>query len=243
MSALSTRSLARTIALLALASGCRSTEPGAELRPTTTTAAMPAQNATRSLVSSLRTAPVADTLSTAELGAPAPDFELFDALGRAHRLSRYRGKIVVLEWFDPECPFVTYAYDDGPLAEMETRYAATGIVWLSVYSVGAQRAAMAPGLVREFADRRRLRAPILIDRDGIVARQFGARTTPHIFLINERGALVYSGALDNAPMGRVERASAKTNYVETAIGDLRSGHAVTTSSTRPYGSALSYARP
>jgi len=149
----------------------------------------------------------------------------------------------MLEWFDPECPFVTYAYDDGPLAEMETRYAATGIVWLSVYSTRADRNDLAPAMVREFSDRRKLRAPILIDAGGGVAKTFGALTTPHMFLVNERGVLVYSGALDNAPMGRVERAASKTNFVENAIGDLRSGHGVTTSSTRPYGSPLNYPRP
>jgi len=98
-------------------------------------------------------------------------------------------------------------------------------------------------MVREFSDRRKLRAPILIDAGGGVAKTFGALTTPHMFLVNERGVLVYSGALDNAPMGRVERAASKTNFVENAIGDLRSGHGVTTSSTRPYGSPLNYPRP
>jgi peroxiredoxin len=187
--------------------------------------------------------PSTSVVSSAEIGAGAPDFELHDATGRVHRLSQYRGKLVVLEWFDPECPFVAYAYDDGPLAEMETRSAASGIVWLSLYSTRAERTALAPSLLREFSERRRLRAPILIDPEGLVAKVYGARTTPHMFLINERGTIVYGGALDNAPMGRVERASAKTNYVETAIGDLRSGHAVTTSSTRPYGSPIQFPRP
>lgn len=226
--------------------GCGAPRGITEMRPATTTAAMPNPNGPRAQVQtpqSTDSGALSSVISSAELGSPAPDFELRDAGGRSYRLSRFRGKLVVLEWFDPECPFVTYAYDDGPLAEMETRYAASGIVWLSLYSTRADRASLAPALLREFADRRKLRAPILIDSGGAVARAFGARTTPHMFVVNERGVLVYSGALDNAPMGRVERAAAKTNYVETAIDDLRSGHAVTTSSTRPYGSPLTHPRP
>ncbi len=238
--------VATPLALVALVASCGSTGSGAELRPSATTAAMPNPNGPKAFVQGSRT-PDANVVSlansSAEVGSPAPDFELRDATGRSFRLSQFRGKLVVLEWFDPECPFVTYAYDDGPLAEMETRYAATGIVWLSVYSTRADRNDLAPAMVREFSDRRKLRAPILIDAGGGVAKTFGALTTPHMFLVNERGVLVYSGALDNAPMGRVERAASKTNFVENAIGDLRSGHGVTTSSTRPYGSPLNYPRP
>jgi hypothetical protein len=116
-------------------------------------------------------------------------------------------------------------------------------VWLGVFTVNDERAAVAPALARDFAIRRKLVGPILIDRDGSAGRSFGARTTPELFVINERGALVYMGALDNAPMGRVERASAKTNYIVAALEDLRSGHGVTTSSTRPYGSAIVYPKP
>ena len=126
---------------------------------------------------------------------------------------------------------------------MRTRCAAAGIVWLGIFSTNAERADIAPALVRDFAVRRRLTGTILIDRSGSVGKSFGARTTPQLFVVNERGGLVYSGALDNAPMGRVERAAAKTNYIVAALDDLRSGHGVTTSSTRPYGSAIVYSKP
>lgn len=234
------------LALLALADSCRSTDPGTELRPAATTAAMPTANGSKTFVPGTQTvdpSPVTTGATRAEVGEIAPDFELRDVNGRAHRLSQYRGKIVVLEWFDPQCPFVTYAYDDGPLTEMRTRYAAAGIAWLGVYSTNAAHAAMAPSLLREFAERRKLAAPILIDADGSVGKLYAARTTPHMFVINNRGLLVYSGALDNAPRGIVERAAGKTNYVDSAIEDLRSGHAVTISSTRPYGSAILYSKP
>ncbi|MBL8857337.1 MAG: redoxin domain-containing protein [Planctomycetes bacterium] len=242
---MSSRSLAPTaISLLAIAAGCRS--PGEfEGERATTTAAMPSTRGQRGFVdhgATNESAPVLDDRASAAIGAPAPDFELADIYGRIHRLSRYRGKIVVLEWFDPACPFVAYAYDAGPLLEMKQRYAALGVVWLSIHSVASASAALAQATDREFAAPRQLRTPILVDHGGLVGRAFHARTTPHLFVINERGTLVYSGALDNAPLGRVERAAAKTNFVETAIDDLRSGHAVTTSSTRPYGSAINYSR-
>lgn len=231
---------------LTLAPGCRSGGTAEELRPAPTTAAMPSPGV-RALVQPPRNqrtpAEIAFEPTTAELGSPAPDFELRDLSGRPHRLAQYRGKIVVLEWFDPQCPFVTYAYDDGPLAEMKTRYVASGIVWLTLEAAHAERVEVAADMAREFAEQRKLRSPILIDRGGAVGRRYGARTTPHLFVVNDRGVLVYSGALDNAPMGRVERASNKSNYVDAAISDLRSGHAVTTSSTRPYGSAIAYPRP
>lgn len=236
----------RALALLTLAASCRSTDTGLELRPAATTAAMPNANGSRAPVSDTRPVeppPITTDAANAELGEIAPDFELGDFNGRMHRLSQYREKIVVLEWIDPQCPFVTYAYDDGPLTEMRTRYAAAGITWLALYSTNSARAALAPSVLAEFADRRKLAAPILIDRDGSVGKSFGARTTPHLFVINDRGLLVYSGALDNAPRGIVERAASKTNYVDAAIDDLRSGHAVTTSSTRPYGSAIPYSKP
>ncbi len=232
--------------VLAALSACRSGGALDELHPTPATAAMPNPGGARTLVSTPRQAEPRGILGrgpTAELGETAPDFELADLAGRVHSLSRYRGKIVVLEWFDPQCPFVAYAYDEGPLAEMKTRQVASGIVWLTIQSTSPQRAEVASDMDREFAQSRHLRGPILLDRGGEVGRRFGARTTPHLFVVNDRGVLVYSGALDNAPMGRVERAATKTNFVEAALADLRSGHAVTTSSTRPYGSPIPYSRP
>ena len=234
------------LVLLAFAPGCRSSEPSSGLNSTAMSAVTTDAPAPLTLAAGAKpadTAPLSTGTVKAELGTLAPDFELPDLNGKLHKLSRYRGKIVVLEWFDPQCPFVTYAYDDGPLAEMRTRCTAAGIVWLGIFSTNAERADSAPELVRDFAVRRRLMGTVLIDRSGTVGKSFGARTTPQLFLINERGGLVYSGALDNAPMGRVERAAAKTNYIEAALDDLRSGHGVTTSSTRPYGSAIVYSKP
>jgi len=187
--------------------------------------------------------PVADGVNRAILGEIAPDFALPDVDGREHRLSKYRGKIVVLEWFNPNCRFVAYAYAEGPLREMHERYSAAGVVWLAINSISPEQAGADAATNRAFAAQHRLRTPILFDTTGVVGRSYGAKTTPHLFVINERGLLVYRGALDNAPLGRVESTASKINYVEAAIADLKSGHGVTMSDVRPYGSGVRYGRP
>lgn len=225
--------------------GCRSTAVDDGSIPASASTITAAANEPRSSlrpVASVERGPVADGILRAGIGDVAPDFELFDLDGRPQRLSTHRGKIVVLEWFNPKCPVVKYAYDEGPLSEMKRRYAMTGIVWLAINSNAPGQEGSEPDDNRAFLAQRRLTTPVLLDPLGLVGRTYGARTTPHVFVVNERGVLVYSGALDNAPQGRVESAAAKTNYVETAISDLRSGHAVTTSSTRPYGCSIKYDR-
>jgi peroxiredoxin len=244
--AIPTRSSVLVSLAAACLAACRSNASSADYQPAATTAAAPTETGSRTLVPPAAATDVPRVSTgdaSADLGSVVPDFELFDAHGRMHRLSSYRGKIVVLEWFDPQSEFVRYAYDQGPLTEMHRRGAAAGIGWLVICSTSPDRAAAVAAAAREFADQRKITSPILIDRDGRVGQSFNARTTPQLFVINNRGALVYSGALDNAPMGRVERAAAKTNYVEAALLDLRSGHAVTISSTRPYGTAISYSKP
>jgi peroxiredoxin len=187
--------------------------------------------------------PAADRERHAEIGQPAPDFELHDLWGRKHKLSTYRGKIVVLEWFNPTCPAVVYAYGEGELREMKSLHASNGIVWLAINSTAPGEEGSDPKQNREFAAARTLRMPTLLDPTGAVGRAYGARVVPQLFVINERGLLVYQGALDNAPKGRVESLALKTNYVDMAIADLRSGHAVLQDSTRPYGCEIKYTRP
>ncbi len=187
-------------------------------------------------------APVADGLSHAELGQPAPDFKLVDLEGREHKLSSYRGKIVVLEWFNPACPFVQYAYDKGPMREMRDQYATEGIVWLGINSGAPGTPGADPLENKEFLARHAIKTPVLVDSAGLVARSYGAKTTPHMFVINERGVLVYRGGLDNAQLGKVEGSAARVNYVGAALTDLKSGHAVMTSDTKSYGCSVKYGK-
>jgi hypothetical protein len=126
---------------------------------------------------------------------------------------------------------------------MKARHASTGIVGLSINSGAPDDPGAYIELNRQFVAAHHLDLPILLDPTGVVGRSYGARTTPQMFVINERGVLVYEGALDNAPRGRVQALATQTNYVENAIADLRSGHGVTQSVTRPYGCEIKYARP
>ena len=176
--------------------------------------------------------------SAATLGEPAPDFTLPDHTGKRVHLAEQRGNVVVLEWFNPECPFVARCHEKGSLAEFPNRCVAEGIVWLAINSSapGEQGSELARNL--EQRERWNLLGPILFDETGEVGRAYGAASTPHMFVIDERGVLIYQGAIDNDPSGeRLD--SERINYVQSAIAGRKSG--VTTPSTKPYGCSVKYA--
>jgi peroxiredoxin len=232
--------------VLAFAPACRSGPENATefAPPETTTVNASAAGARPARVQEAPTQPpLADGQVHAAIGEPAPDFDLLDLEGRRYKLSHFRGKMIVLEWFNPDCAAVVYAYGEGELREMKARHASNGIVWLTINSSAPGETGADLALNQQFVANHHLTQPILLDPTGVVGRSYGARTTPEMFVVNERGVLVYSGALDNAPRGRVQSLAQKTNYVEMAIADLRSGHAVTQTNTRPYGCEIRYARP
>jgi peroxiredoxin len=174
-----------------------------------------------------------------EVGAPAPDFELPDTDGNITRLSSFRGKVVVLEWFNPDCPFVVHAHGKkGPLTEQVPRALADGVVWLAVNSgaPGKQGA----GLARNIAARSQygMTYPVLLDPTGEVGRRYGAITTPHMFVVDAEGSLVYAGGLDGAPFGRGN----KNNFVDAALVDLKAGTKPQRSRSKPYGCSVKYSR-
>ena len=179
------------------------------------------------------------------VGAPqnieneAPDFSLQDLNGSQVQLSSFRGKLVVLEWFNPGCPFVKYAYNQGPLAGMAKQKTDAGVVWLSINSGARGKQGNGADANRKAAKAWELETPILIDESGDVGKMYGARTTPHLFVINEAGSIVYKGALDNAPLGRAP-AEGHINYVEAALADLSAGRAVQVSETKSYGCSVKY---
>lgn len=180
-------------------------------------------------------------VAAANLGEAAPDFSLADLDGDTHTLAQHRGKVVVLEWFNPECPFVNYAHQEGELKAMAKGASADGVVWLAINSgapgkqghgVEANRAGVA-----EFA----MEHPVLLDESGAVGRRYGAGKTPHLFVIDAEGALVYRGAIDNAPMGEVRDAgAAKINYVAAALEDLKAGRPVAIAEAAAYGCSVKY---
>ncbi len=185
------------------------------------------------------------TLASARavLGEAAPDFTLSDLYGKPVSLARFKGKIVVLEWFAPTCEHVRYAYDSGPLKTLAADMKRKGVVWLTINSELPDQRGGDVETNRDFMVRHGGQAPLLFDRTGEVARAYGVRSTPQMFVVNASGKLVYRGALDNAPMGKVNGDLPKTNYVEAAVADLKSGHSVITRETRPYGCAVRSRQP
>jgi peroxiredoxin len=140
----------------------------------------------------------------AKVGEPAPAFTLPSVAGETISLADYAGKTVVLEWFNPDCPFVKYAHDSGgPLATLANEQTKSGIVWLAINSGAPGNQGAGVERNKEAQSAWKLEHPILIDEDGKVGHTYGAQTTPHMFVIDPGGKLIYAGAVDNAPLGRV----------------------------------------
>lgn len=179
----------------------------------------------------------------AEVGHPAPNFTLTDVTGASHSLAELKGKTVVLEWVNPECPFVQKHYDhSGNIPKLQKAATADGVVWLSINST-------APGkegdydatAVKAWETRVHFAATAYLrDQDGKVGRLYDARTTPHLFVINPDGNLVYAGGIDSIRSARVEDIAKADNYVSDALADVKAGKPVRTATSRPYGCAVKY---
>jgi len=187
--------------------------------------------------------PAASVRSRARIGQLAPDFELRDLSGGTVRLSAFRGNRVVLEWTSPECPFCEHAHTHGALRDLAARLMEKGIVWLAINSCGAEKPGGALEKNREAAERWDLPHPLLLDPTGEVGRLYDATTTPEMYVIDERGALVYVGALDNAPFGKVRGGGEVIDYVEAALADLDARRAVAVPTRQAYGCRVKYAQP
>jgi peroxiredoxin len=170
----------------------------------------------------------------AEVGRPAPDFTLTDSEGNSHRLSSLRGKIVVLEWTNPGCPFVQRHAREGSMTKARQGVEARRLVWLGIDSSHFTT----PAALQTWRRDQRITTPILLDASGRVGHLYGARSTPHMFVIDERGVLRYSGAIDDDPH---DRAPSPTNFVGRALGALVRGAAPSPATNAPYGCSVKYA--
>lgn len=173
---------------------------------------------------------------TAKLGEPAPDFTLTDANGKKHKLSDYKGKVIVLEWTNHTCPFVQR--HQGKERTMQKTFASfkdKPVAWLAVDSSHFCEDKIDG--VRAWAKKNDLPYPVLLDADGKVGHMYGAKTTPHMFVIDKKGVLAYSGAIDDDPYGSKE---SDKNYVAEAVRALLNGSAVPVASTKSYGCSVKY---
>jgi peroxiredoxin len=181
-------------------------------------------------------------VSAVEIGQPAPDFTGTDINGKTFHLSDYKGKIVVLESYNPQCPFCRHHYGTGAMQALQADLAAKGVVWLVVDSVNQKNFGyLAPAAAQKLWAEQKFAATAWIDdHDGTIGHLYGMKTTPHIFVIAADGTLAYAGALDNNPSPAGDPETTK-NYVRAAVEELRAGKPVTVSQTKPYGCGVHYA--
>src|SRR6266849_5454276 len=181
-------------------------------------------------------------LDSPPVGSAAPDFSLTDAKGQTHSLSQYKGKYVVLEWFNPECPFVKKHYGSGNMQKLQEEYTGKGVVWLTIDS-------NAPGskgnLTPEQAEKvttawKTHQTALLLDPEGKAGRAYGAKNTPNMVVISPEGKITYEGAIDSKATPNPSDIPNSTNYVKVALDESLAGKAVTTANTRPYGCGIKY---
>ncbi len=175
------------------------------------------------------------------VGKPAPAFTLKDLDGKEVALASFVGKTVVLEWFNPGCPFVKAAHTGGSLKEDARKQMAQGVVWLAINSGAPGKQGYEVEANREALKAFNLEHPVLRDEDGKVGHAYGATNTPNLFVIDKSGTVVYAGAIDNSPDAEGQAAAGGLiNYVDAALADVAAGRPVATPVTRPYGCSVKY---
>jgi peroxiredoxin len=178
----------------------------------------------------------------AQVGKAAPDFTLTDTAGKTHSLSAFKGKVVVLEWTNPDCPFVKKHYDAGNMQNLQKTWTGKDVVWLAVNSSAPGKQGNFPAEKWTSLMKEKNAAPtaVLLDADGKAGKLYGAKTTPHMFVIDQAGLLVYDGAIDDKPSPDPASLKDAKNYVSAALESTLAGKPVETPSTKPYGCSVKY---
>lgn len=178
----------------------------------------------------------------AAVDKPAPDFSCNDSNGIEHRLSSYKGKIVVLEWLNHDCPFVKKHYGSGNMQKLQKIYTGKDVVWLSVISSApGKQGFCTPDKANDLTRAKNAHPTgVLLDPLGTVGKKYGAKTTPHMFIINKEGILVYNGGIDNKRSTDPKDVDRATNYVAKALNELLAGEDVSTKTSAPYGCSVKY---
>ena len=197
------------------------------------------------MLHSLRLVPLCMAFAAVSAGAAmstAPDFALTDTAGNTVKLSDYRGKFVVLEWTNPECPFVRKHYDSGNMQGLQKEWGARDVVWLAVDST--RQSSYEYKTPRQLGEWMRAKdaapAAALVDGTSAVARAYGAKTTPHMFVVDPAGNVIYSGAIDDRRTANPADAKTANNYVRAALAEATSAKPVSVASTTPYGCGVKY---
>jgi len=202
-------------------------------------------NIARSVVSRLGGAALAVAASAALAAAPgqaAPDFNVTDTQGKPVHLTDYRGKFVVLEWTNPECPFVQRHYETHNMPRLQKEFGAKDVVWLSIDSSNKSSSdyKTAPQLDKWMHQHDAAQKRVLVDADSRIAKMYGAKTTPHMFVVNPEGRIVYAGAIDDKPGASAADTPKANNYVRAALTTAMNGGTVDPANTTPYGCSVKY---
>lgn len=176
------------------------------------------------------------------VGTNAPDFSVTDSKGKAQSVSQYKGKYVVLEWFNPECPFVKKHYGGGNMQKLQEEFTGKGVVWLSIDSSapGKEGHLTADQANQKMTEWKTKQTALLLDPDGKAGQTYGAKNTPHMFIINPEGKVIYEGAIDSKASANAADIANSTNYVKVALDESLGGKPVTTANTKPYGCSVKY---
>ena len=185
---------------------------------------------------------LAGSALAATVGQSAPAFSATDTAGKAVSLADFKGRTVVLEWVNPGCPYVRKHYDSANMQATQKGATGQGVVWLAVNSTASghydykKPAEMAAWMQSQKA----AATATLMDSDGKIGRAYGARTTPHMYVIDKQGVLAYAGAIDSKPTSRVDDIKTATNHVNAALAEVLAGKAVSVAATQPYGCSVKY---
>lgn len=186
--------------------------------------------------------PTIPAFSAVENGKPAPDFTLTDSNGKSHSLSDFKGKLVVLEWTNRECPFVQKQYGSGNMQQLQKELTGDGVIWLSIVSSapGKQGYVTPEEANKNLKEKGAAPTALLLDADGKTGKLYDARTTPHMFIIDKEGILRYQGAIDDDDSKEAEKVKSARNYVRAAVEELKEGKPVSKAVTKPYGCNVKY---
>jgi peroxiredoxin len=187
---------------------------------------------------------VAIAAGEVKIGAPAPNFTGTDSNGKKHNFADFKGKTVVLEWTNNDCPSVRKHYETKNMQKIQKSATSQGVIWLTIVSSAPGEQGFVNGEKANELTKSRAASPtaVILDPDGKIGRTYGARTTPHLFVINPKGNLVYMGAIDDKPTTDKADVPIAKNYVVEALDAVKAGKAVTTATSQPYGCSVKYGK-